>query len=89
MSAESQYEPLTACLSFMEDISNTVVIIRRLIENGRQVDLTGLDDRVGLLCAKTLDLPPELGRALRPDLIRLLAEAEAVSAALASRSATP
>jgi hypothetical protein len=89
MPAESQYEPLTALLSFLEDMSNTVAIIRRLVENGRAVDLTGLDNRMGLLCAMTLDLPSELGRALRPELIRLLGEVDAVSTVLSPRSHNP
>jgi hypothetical protein len=38
---------------------------------------------VGLLCAQTLDLPPDDARTLRDDLIGLLVEVEALSRAMA------
>ena len=61
-----------------------MVIIQRLVEGGRIVDLTGLDLQVGLLCAKALDLPSEQAPLLRPGLSELLAQVDAVSVALAA-----
>jgi len=49
----------------------------------RPVDLRGLDDTTGRLCACCLDLPPEQGRALRPVLQHVLARLESLQAALA------
>jgi hypothetical protein len=55
---------------------------QRLAEDGRTVDLTWLDDQVGLLCAQSLDLAPDDGRRVRPRLIALSASIEALSRAL-------
>ncbi len=65
-----------------DGLAGAICIARVLVENGRTVDLTGLERGVGLLVAKTLDLPPELGRSLRPFLIALRDEAERLTAAL-------
>lgn len=45
-----------------------------LVAAGRAVDLDGLQDPVGRVCAGCLDLPPALGRAMRPLLTELVAE---------------
>ena len=60
-----------------------VGIARALVEAGRAIDLTGLDRQVGLLCAKSLDLPPDDGRRVRPRLIALFGSMEALSRVLA------
>jgi hypothetical protein len=83
MPPEAPYEPSTALLSLVEDVGNVIKIARCLIEDGRSVDLTGLDHYVGLLCAKTLDLPPEQGRTFRPALLRLRADVAAILDTLA------
>ena len=54
-----------------EELTKTIDLARALAESGRAIDLTGLDDEVGLLCAKSLDLPPDEGRRVRPRLIAL------------------
>ena len=56
-----------------------------LHDAGRAVSLDGLGDMVGLLCARTLDLPPEQSRALRPRLTNL----DRALADLAARIAEP
>lgn len=53
-----------------------------LAENGEHVDLTGLDDQIGQLCAGALDLPQAAGRLFRPDIILLAMQVAALSAAL-------
>ena len=65
---------LGAVVALGEAIGRTIGIARLLIERGRIVDLTGLDQGVGLLCAKALDLPPESGRKMRPRLTALLSD---------------
>jgi hypothetical protein len=60
----------------------TIRIARLLVENDRLVDLAGLDRGIGLLCAKSLDLPPELGRALRPHLMALRDEIDTLTTAI-------
>ncbi len=55
-----------------------------LAQAARPIDLAGLDQRVGRVCAQALDLPPAEGRALRPRLAGLLAGIEALAAQLAA-----
>ena len=57
-------------------------VAQALVREGREIDLTGLEDRIGRLCAGALDLPPESGRAMRPELIELRAGADALAGAL-------
>jgi hypothetical protein len=71
------------------DLIRLLQMTRALASVGRSVDLTGLDRQVGLLCAKALDLMPEDGRTLRPMLIGLLADLDALSATLAVRKDVP
>jgi hypothetical protein len=66
-----------------DSISATLRMALALIEGQRQVDLSGLDSMVGLLCARVLDLPPAQGRALRPRLASLLADLDELNGALA------
>lgn len=51
---------------------------------GRRVDLSGLERMIGPLCARSLDLPPAEGRQLALGLYGLVAEIDAVRAALAA-----
>ena len=67
-------------LRLLEQISGTLRLARVLAERQRTLDLRGLPDQVGRLCAAALDLPPEQGRALRPQLSALLAELDAIAA---------
>lgn len=70
------------------DVAALSIVVRHTVElasglraKGRRIDVTGLDQTVGLLCAKALDLPPGQGRAARPGLIAVLAEIVALDAA--------
>lgn len=78
--------PLAAVHACLEQFGHTLSIARSLVQAGKLVDLTGLDAEMGYVCARTLDLPPEQGRALRPLLIGLRAELDALSGALATRA---
>jgi hypothetical protein len=84
MSVAGEFAPLEALISYLEDMSNTLSIVCRLIEDGRAVDLAGLDGQIGLLCAKALDLPQAQWPVFRPELIRLLAQVDAVCLAMSS-----
>ncbi|MEJ0016540.1 MAG: hypothetical protein WDN25_08235 [Acetobacteraceae bacterium] len=64
-----------------------MAVASALASCGRDVDLTGLDQQVGLLCAKSLDLPPDEGRGMRPRLIALVGSIDGLSRALAARAA--
>ena len=63
-------------------LSRTIGVARALAQNGRTVDLTGLDDGIGLLCAQTLDLGLQDGRELLPLLHDVLAQVNALTADL-------
>jgi hypothetical protein len=76
--------PTDAVRTFAEVLTKRVDLARALVESNREVDLTGLDDQIGLLCAKTLDLPPDEGRRMRPRMIALFGAAEGLSRALAA-----
>ena len=75
--------PVTAPQALIDSLSDRITgmltVARALAEMRRPIDLTGLDDAVGRLCAACLDLPPEAGRELRPRLWRLLAELDALA----------
>jgi len=68
--------------NFGTNLSHMLRMTCALVARGRTVDLTGIERQVGLLCAKTLDLPPEDGRVLRPLLINLLGDLDTLSHAL-------
>lgn len=67
-------------------LRRTAALARALAVSGRPIDLTGLDDKVGVVCASALDLRPEDGRALRPDLESLLTEIASLAAAMRLQS---
>jgi hypothetical protein len=81
--------PLIELRAFADDVTQTLGVARGLVEAGRYVDLTGLEDQIGLLCAKALDLPSDEGRAIRGDLVGMLARVEALSAALLHAHTSP
>ncbi len=81
------YDPIAAVCTLADELTKLVALARALAESGRTIDMTGFDQQVGLLCAKSLDLPPDEGRALRPRLIVLSGSLEALSRTLAARVA--
>lgn len=87
MSDIAAHDPLAAASALAEELASTISLARALAESGRAVDLTGLDLRIGLLCAKSLDLPPEQGREMRPALVLLSRAVEALSRVLAEHAA--
>ena len=87
MSASAPHDQIAAVHALAEELTRTIDLARALAACGRVIDLTGFDHRVGLLCAKSLDLPPDEGRGVRPLLIVLSRAIEALSHALAAPSA--
>ncbi len=76
-------------LMLLQSVGGTLKMARALAAVRRPVDLAGLAENVGLLCAACLDLPPELGRALRPGLIGVLGELDALAAGLREGAGSP
>jgi hypothetical protein len=66
-----------------DDIGHAIAVARALVRQGRRLDLAGLDQRVGRLCAQTLDLGPEPARRMRPRLLALMTELERLDELLA------
>ena len=63
-----------AALAMAASVGRTLRMAVSLAEAGRSIDIAGLDNWVGRLVARSLDLEPEDGRAIRPALIALLAD---------------
>jgi hypothetical protein len=74
---------LAATQRLAQALEGILRVAEGLVRAHRRVDLNGLDDTVGRLCACCLDLPPEHGRVLRSQLQRVLTRTEALQAALA------
>jgi hypothetical protein len=72
--------PVAAVAHLIDEIGGTLRLAGVLVAARRPVDLVGLEDTVGRLCAACLDLPPDLGRAQRLRLLALLAELDALAA---------
>lgn len=75
------FPPDTPAVLLLDQLGGTLRLARVLADARRPLDLTGLPDLAGRLCAACLDLPPEQGRAMRPRLATLLAELDALTAA--------
>ncbi len=67
----------------LQALAGTLRLARVLAERQRRIDLHGLDARVGVVCAGVLDLAPDQARLLRPALIDLRAELDALAATMA------
>ena len=86
MAEPDPHDPIAAVRALATELTKTIGIACALAESGRAIDLTGLDHQVGLLCAKSLDLPPDEGRRVRPRLMVLSGAMEALSRALTAHA---
>ena len=64
-------DALAKVAALADGIGSTLRMARALAEAKRPIDLSGLDNLIGMLCARTLDLPLDEGRQLRGRLIEL------------------
>lgn len=89
MRAPSTYDDqaLATALAFCDGLARLIEASQALLVAGERVDLAGLNGGIGLLCAKALDLPPAMGRALRPRLISLLKSLDDMSLAMIGQNA--
>ena len=79
---EGMPAPSTVVDRMIDSVGATLRIARGLRQNGRPIDITGLDRLIGILCARALDLPAEQGRSVRSQLAMLLTELDALGVAL-------
>ena len=75
-------DPCSAVQDAIAAIASTLRLARSLLGTGRNLDIEGLDRMIGVLCARALDLPPEQGRTVRPNLALLLIELDTLSVAM-------
>ena len=86
---ETDDAPLRAAQTMASGLLRTVRIAAALVAAGRRIDLSGIDDLIGRLCARVLDLPPEQGALMGEDLRRLLIEADILHSRLTGRDSPP
>jgi hypothetical protein len=67
---------LRTALDLAREFGALLATAEALTRAGRAVDLSGMEGLCGRLCAAALDLPPDLGRCLGPNLAHLLEQAE-------------
>jgi hypothetical protein len=65
-----------------EGLRHSLRLARALTGQNRPVELEGMQDSVGLLCAKALDLAPAEGRMARVALVAIREELDQLSATL-------
>jgi len=76
--------PADRAAALAEALIGTLRMARALAQSRRSIDLTGLEQEIGRLCAASLDLPPAEGQAMRPKLAMVLMELDALSASVAA-----
>lgn len=67
---------LTASIDIMRD---TLAMARALVRGGRQVDLAGLEEEAAAICAALASSPPAQALPLRPAMLALVAELDALT----------
>lgn len=77
-------DDLVAISAMAEGLLQSLRLARALVGQGRPVELDGMQNSVGLLCAKALDLKPDEGRTLRAALVVLRNEMDQLSTTLRS-----
>lgn len=70
-------------LGMVQGFATTICIARSLAAGEREIDLSGLHEAAGILCARALDLRPEHGRQLVPRLQSVLEDLDALHTILA------
>lgn len=81
------FDPEREMLTLSEQTCRMVAMAQAMVASNRQVELDGLQQQVGLLCAKALDLPPAQIGVAHMELRRLAAGLDALHAAMRSKSA--
>jgi hypothetical protein len=81
--AQPTFLPAQRVADMGSRISRTLGIARALAESGRELDLRGIEDGVGRLCAQTLDLPSAEAHGMVFMLREILTQVDALTAILA------
>jgi hypothetical protein len=78
--------PAQAVRSAAQALGAILRLAQALAERGEGLDLAGLDQQVGRVCASALDLPLAEGRELRADLFALRQQVDLLAQALRGAS---
>jgi hypothetical protein len=82
-SAHAEIEmPPERLVTLAERLIRTLAVGRALVVAGRTVDMSGIQDGIGVLCAKTLDLSRRQGQQMLPALLELTAQIDSLSLAM-------
>lgn len=81
--------PLELVRAGARDLQRAAAKTREFALGGRTIDVAGLDEHVGRVCAKALDLPPEEGRLASGALQALLAELDQLFEAMRLSAGPP
>ena len=79
--------PLDAVLLLAAEVRRVAALARALAEADRHVSLAGLENVVGVLCAKALDLLPHEVAPVRAQLLLLVPEMDRLAALIGSNQA--
>jgi hypothetical protein len=79
------YDAQSQVLALAEQTGRVLAVANAMVSSGRQVDLGGLQNSAGLLCAKSLDLAPGEAGLVRHELIRLVASLDELATCLRQR----
>jgi hypothetical protein len=75
-------DDLASASAMADGLRQSLRLARALAGQNRPVELEGMQDGIGLLCAKALDLAPGEGRLFRIALLALREELDQLSATL-------
>lgn len=78
----ADYDPEAEILALSAQTARMVAVAQTLVASQRYIDVQGLQDHVGLLCAKALDLPSSKTGFLKLELKRLSSALDELTATL-------
>ncbi len=83
----SDFDPEAEVLAFAEQTARMIAVAQALVASQRHVDVQELQDHIGLLCAKALDLPTSRTGFLKLELKRLVSGLDALNASMREHAA--
>ena len=85
--SDTGYDPEADILVLSAQTMRMIAVAQALVTSQRYIDVQGLQDHVGLLCAKALDLPPSRTGFLKLELRRLASAIDTLTATLRMNAA--
>ena len=85
--ASLDFDPVAEVLALSEQTARMVAVAQALVTSQRHVDVQGLQNQVGLLCAKALDLPATQTGFVKLELQRLASGLDALNTSMRENAA--